>query len=71
MKTFRIILICVEIALIIVVLFTIDYRDFMSRPNLSSFLGIIGALMMICVLILSNRYDDREDKRRYESIGRQ
>jgi len=45
------------LALILLILTTIDYKNFFSRLNLGSFLGIIGMIFSILVAILSNYYE--------------
>lgn len=63
MKNFRIIMACISAVLILVTLFFIDYQDFISRSNLGAFLGIIAMIINIIAMILSNRSEDKQEKR--------
>jgi len=62
MIRFRLIIIFISIALIGVVLFFIDYHNFISRANLGSFLGIVAMVFNIIAMILSNRYETTKKK---------
>ncbi len=62
MKKFRLIVIFFSIALIVVILFFIDFQNFISRSNLGSFLGIMAMVFNIVSMILSNRYETKNKK---------
>jgi hypothetical protein len=64
MKKFRLIIICVSAVLILVILFVIDYQNFLSRSNLGPFLGIIAMILNILSMILSNRHEVKIEKMR-------
>ena len=57
MRKFRLIIICISVALIIVTLFIIDYQNFISRANIGAFFGIITMLLNVFSMILSNRHE--------------
>jgi cadmium resistance protein CadD (predicted permease) len=57
MRKFRLIIICISVALILVALFIIDYQDFISKANISAFFGIIAMLLNVFSMILSNRQE--------------
>ena len=57
MRKFRIIVALVSSAILIGMLFTIDYENFLSKSNMGSFLGIIAMILTILAMILSNRYE--------------
>ena len=55
MRKFRLIIALISVAIIIGLLFSIDYQNLISRPNRGSFLGIIAMILNILAMILSNR----------------
>jgi len=57
MRQFRLIMVGISSALIILNLFFIDYQNLISKTNLSAFLGIIAMLFIILAMILSNRQE--------------
>jgi hypothetical protein len=57
MRKFRLIIICISIALILVALFNIDYQHFFSKANTGAFFGIIAMLLNVFSMILSNRHE--------------
>jgi peptidoglycan/LPS O-acetylase OafA/YrhL len=57
MRKFRLIIALISVAIIIGLLFTIDYQNLISRPNLGNFLGIIAMMFNILAMILSNRHE--------------
>jgi hypothetical protein len=59
MKRFRIAIIVIFIVLFAANLVLLDYRDIVSRENLSEGLGIICAILMIIAMVMSNRYEAR------------
>lgn len=61
MRKFRLIIIYISIALIIVTLFIIDYRDFISKANTGAFFGIITMLLNVFSMILSNRHEAKTE----------
>ena len=62
MFKFRLIIIFLSVALIIIHLFLLDYSNLFSRPNLGSFLGIVAMILIILSMILSNRHEARNQK---------
>ena len=60
MRKFRLIVAFISVAIIIGLLFNIDYQNFISRPNLGTFLGIISMMFNILGMILSNRHEARK-----------
>lgn len=57
MRKFRIILALVSAAIIIGMLFTIDYDNFLSKSNRGSFLGILSMIIVILGMIYSIRHE--------------
>jgi cadmium resistance protein CadD (predicted permease) len=57
MRKFRIIIIFISIALILVTLFIINYQDFISKANIGAFFGIIAMILNISSMLLSNRHE--------------
>jgi hypothetical protein len=55
MRKFRLIIALISVAIIIGLLFDIDYQNLISRPNLGNFLGIIAMMFNILSMILSKR----------------
>lgn len=53
MKTFRVILILICSALIVGMLFTIDYSNLWSKPNRGGLLGITAMILTIISLLYS------------------
>jgi hypothetical protein len=62
MKNFRLIIICISIVLILVTLFAIDYKNFISRSNLGAFLGITAMIINILAMILSNIHEAKNER---------
>ena len=60
MRKFRLIIALISVAIIIGLLFSIDYQNLISRPNLGSFLGIIAMIFNILAMILSNRREAKK-----------
>jgi F0F1-type ATP synthase assembly protein I len=63
MRKFRIVLAFVAAAILIGMLFTIDFDKFLSKSNLGSFLGILAMILVILNMILSNRHEAKNKKK--------
>jgi uncharacterized membrane protein len=61
MRKFRLIIIFISVALIIVSLFIIDYQNFNSKTNIGAFFGIFTMLLNVFSMILSNRYEAKNE----------
>jgi hypothetical protein len=61
MTKFRLIIALICVVIIIGLLFNIDYQNLISRPNLSSFLGITAMIISILGMILSNRHETQKN----------
>ena len=61
MRKFRLIIIYISVALIIVTLFIIDYKNFISKANIGAFFGIITMLLNVFSMILSNRHEAKNE----------
>jgi cadmium resistance protein CadD (predicted permease) len=64
MRKFRLIIIYISIALILVALFIIDYQDFISKANIGAFFGIIAMLLNVFSMILSNKHEAKNKMQR-------
>ncbi len=64
MKTFRIILVLILWVLMIISLFYVDYRNLISRVNLSAGLNLIITIMLTTSLLLSNRYESKHPEKK-------
>jgi hypothetical protein len=60
MRKFRLIIAFISVVIIVGLLFTIDYQNLISRPNLGPFLGIIAMMFNILSMILSNRHEAKK-----------
>jgi predicted ferric reductase len=66
MRKFRIIVIILSVAIIIVNLFLIDFQNFISRPNLAAFLGIAAMILITIAMLLSNRHESKNQNNYYK-----
>jgi high-affinity Fe2+/Pb2+ permease len=62
MRKFRIIVAVISAVVLIGILFTIDFDNFLSKSNLGPFLGIISMIIVILGMILSNRHEAKNKK---------
>jgi preprotein translocase subunit SecG len=61
MRKLRVIFIFISAGLIMLILFFIDYKELISKSNLSPFLGIVIMLFTIFSLVLSNRHESSNE----------
>ena len=62
MRRLRLIFVCISVVIIVLALGFIDYHDLLSKSNMAAFLAIISMLFSILSLVLSNRYEARNNK---------
>ena len=67
MKKFRLIMAGISAGLILVALFYIDYQNLVSKSNMGAFFGIISMVLNILAMILSNRYETKQEMKIYKT----
>ena len=63
MRRLRVIFVFISVAMIVLALGFIDYHDLFSKSNMAAFLAIISMLFSILSLVLSNRYEARNNRK--------
>ena len=63
MRRLRLIFVWISVAMIGLALRFVDYHDLLSKSNMAAFLAIISMLFSILSLVLSNRYEARNNKK--------
>jgi len=64
MRKFRVIVICISAALIIVSLFFINYMDLLSKSNLGVLSGIVSMSLIIISMYLSNKHEEKKGNKK-------